>query len=82
MFRNAYLRLVAALHVAGIRFVERVNTRAPRYSTATAGYRAVTMIEYALLAGIAVILALIFRKGLTDVIDNVITGIQNATTNN
>ena len=73
MFTSAYARAMAWFEafVAGGAAPRRTRPTARR--TAAAGARAVTFIEYALLAAIAVVVAALFRKQLWSTFDTLLS---------
>lgn len=77
MLTAVYLRLEQALiAVAGI-----VGGRLRPKRAGLAGARGVTFIEYALLAGIAVAIAAIFRSQLTDIFTTLLDRINGGVNN-
>jgi len=64
MLNTFVARTLVLLHVVSNVVSAHLRGRRSAFATAPAGVRAVTFIEYALLAGIAVLVAAIFRSQL------------------
>jgi len=73
MLTNAYLRLVTMFTVLAAALGERLRPR----RAGLAGARGVTFIEYALLAGIAVVIAVIFHTELAKIFTSLLGRISN-----
>ncbi len=80
MFTSAYARLVAGFDMVIAVVAGHLRARHAGLQSATAGYRAVTFIEYALLAAIAVAIAAIFRKQLGEVFTTLLAKFSSAAT--
>ena len=73
MFTSAYARAMAWFEAFVAVVAAHLRTRHTSLRTASAGYRAVTFIEYALLAAIAVVVAALFRKQLWSTFDTLLS---------
>lgn len=81
MFTALYVRVAMLLHVVRGRAAAHLRSRQLRFATASPAMRGVTMIEYALLAAVALIVAAIFRSQLSAAFSTVMSKIKGGIEN-
>jgi len=80
MLNTFVARTLVLLHVVANVVSTHLRGRRNAFATANAGVRAVTFIEYALLAGIAVLVAAIFRSQLSATFTTLLGRFRTAST--
>jgi len=81
MLNTFVARTLVLLHVVSNVVSAHLRGRRSAFATAPAGVRAVTFIEYALLAGIAVLVAAIFRSQLSSTFSILLGKFKGCATN-